>query len=172
MNAGDLVIPFVLFVFLCAASQGGGDVFSLICDGARNGMKTAVELLPTLVAIMIAVNAFKSSGALDIISELLEPLLSLAGLPPETTPLMLIRPISGSGALAVFSDILDSCGADSNAGRVASVMQGSTETTFYVAAVYYSVTRVKNTRHTLKSAAVGDVAGFVMSAVTVALFFG
>ncbi len=172
MSAADLVIPLMLAAVMCACHHKGADAFLLLRDGARDGIKTALELLPTLVAVMLAVSVFKASGAVEAFSDLFSPLLNAVGIPRETAPLMLIRPLSGSGALAVFDDILHDCGADSRAGRVASVMQGSTETTFYVSAVYYAVTRVRNTRHTLASAAVGDLAGFIMSAVTVSLFFG
>lgn len=102
-------------------------------------------------------------------STFLEPVVGLARLPKEVVPLMLMRPISGTGALAIFKDILSSNHPDSYVGRVASVMQGSTETTFYTLALYFGVTAVKNTRHALSSAVVGDLVGFIMSAVTVTI---
>lgn len=147
----------------------GRAVFDDFVRGALNGLKVIWRIAPTMIAIMLGVAMFRSSGALDLISYALEPLVSLALIPREAVPLMLIRPISGSGALAVYQDIISRCGPDSYAGRVASVMQGSTETTFYTIALYYGATRVKNTRHTLGCSLAADVVGFVVSAVSVAL---
>ena len=110
---------------------------------------------------------FKASGALDLLTAFLRPLFSLLRLPDAVIPLALLRPISGSGAMVIFQDILQRYGPDSFAGRVASVMQGSTETTFYTIAVYYGATKVIRTRHTLPSALTADIVGFIMSAAAV-----
>ena len=112
---------------------------------------------------------FKASGALDVITYSLRPVANLLHLPQEVIPLAILRPISGSGALVIFQDILQQYGPDSFVGRVASVMQGSTETTFYTIAVYYGATRVQKTRHTLPSALTADIVGFFMSALAVRL---
>ena len=122
-----------------------------------------------LIGLMTAIGMFKASGALDMLTAAIRPLAQMVHIPPEVVPLAIVRPISGSGALAVFQDILKSYGPDSLIGQVASVMQGSTETTFYTIAVYYGVTKVQRTRHTLASSLVGDVTGFFMSALTVQL---
>ena len=115
---------------------------------------------------------FKASGALDVLSWGLGPLAEGLGLPREVIPLALLRPISGSGAMVLFNDILATYGPDSFIGRVASVMEGSTETTFYTIAVYYGATKVHRTRHTLPSALSADLAGIIMSAVAVRMFLG
>jgi spore maturation protein B len=123
-----------------------------------------------MIAIIMVIGMFKASGGLDLISFFLEPVVSLALIPKELVPLMLMRPISGTGALAIFKDIIAAHHPDSHIGRVASVMQGSTETTFYTIAMYYGVTKVKRTRHTLAAASAGDIAGFIFSALTAAVF--
>ncbi|WP_312640932.1 nucleoside recognition domain-containing protein [Hydrogenoanaerobacterium sp.] len=140
-------------------------------DGAKEGLMTSLRIMPALVALMTAVGMFKASGALDVLTHFLSPLASVLHLPREVIPLAILRPISGSGAMAIFQDILKSHGADTLIGRVASVMQGSTETTFYTIAVYYGATKVSKTRHTLPSALTGDFVGFIMSAITVQLLF-
>jgi len=147
------------------------DIFGSFLDGAKEGLMTSLRIMPALVALMTAVGMFKASGALDVLTHFLSPLASVLHLPREVIPLAILRPISGSGAMAIFQDILKSHGADTLIGRVASVMQGSTETTFYTIAVYYGATKVSKTRHTLPSALTGDFVGFIMSAITVQLLF-
>ncbi len=172
MKITDLAIPAIIAIFVIYGAVKGCDVFSVFCEGALGGIKTAFKITPTMIAIMLTIGMIKASGALDLVSDALRPILSYIGIPSETVPLMLVRPLSGAGALAVFTDILKTHHPDSFVGRVASVMQGSTETTIYTIAVYYGATHVKNSRHTLKSAAVGDISGFAMSAITVALILG
>ena len=121
---------------------------------------------------MTAVSMLRASGAMDWLSSVCAPLLELAGIPPELTPLMLIRPVSGSGALAVGSDVISRCGPDSYAGRVAAVMLGSTETTFYTIAVYFGAAGITRTRHTIPAALAADLTGFIGSALAVRIFFG
>ncbi|WP_262398117.1 spore maturation protein [Zongyangia hominis] len=144
-------------------------MFDVFIEGAKEGFGTAATVLPALIGLMTAIGMFKASGALDMLTAALRPVASLAQVPPEVVPLAIVRPISGSGALAVFQDILKTYGPDSLIGQVASVMQGSTETTFYTIAVYYGVTKVSRTRHTLVSSLTGDLTGFLMSALTVQL---
>ena len=115
---------------------------------------------------------FRASGAMDALSGVFAPVLEALGIPPETAPLMLIRPVSGGGALAVGSDLMTSYGPDSYIGRVAAVMLGSTETTFYTIAVYYGSAGIQRTRHTIPAALTADLTGFVASALAVRLFFG
>ena len=121
----------------------GTDVFSALTDGALQGLRTVGRIAPVLVCLLPAVGALRASGAIDAFTALLRPALSFLGIPPETVPLMLLRPMSGSGALAVAGDIFTACGADSPAGRTAAVMLGSTETTFYVLSVYFGAAGVR-----------------------------
>ena len=168
----EWAIPCVLFGIVLYAFLQGTDVFSEFISGAKEGLATSVNILPALVALITAVGIFKASGALDLITHFISPLTEKAGIPGEVVPLALLRPISGSGAMVIFTDLLETYGPDSLVGRIASVMQGSTETTFYTIAVYYGATKIKNTRHTVPSSVTADLVGFLMSALTVRLIFG
>lgn len=172
MKISDYIVPLSVAAIILYGIYRGCNVFELFMQGVKSGMKTVFGIAPAMFAIMLALGVFKASGALDMLNTFLSPFASFAGFPKEVLPLVLLRPISGAGALAVYRDIISSCGPDSFAGRVASVMQGSTETTFYTMAVYFAATRVKNTRHTLKAALAGDVTGYVMSLITVVMMFG
>ena len=165
----DYIIPAIIVFIVVYALIKGVPVFDVFISGAQEGFGTAASVLPALIGLMTAIGMFKASGALDMLTAAIRPLAQMVHIPPEVVPLAIVRPISGSGALAVFQDILKSYGPDSLIGQVASVMQGSTETTFYTIAVYYGVTKVQRTRHTLASSLVGDVTGFFMSALTVQL---
>lgn len=149
----------------------GVDVFSAMVDGASDGVRTVFKMFPSLVALLTAVYMLRASGALDLLTQLCTPLLSLLGIPPETAALMFIRPISGSGALAVGSDIISRYGADSILGRTAAVMLGSTETTFYVVAVYFGAVGIKKSRHAIPAALFADLVGFCTAALCVRLLW-
>ncbi len=166
------IVPVVLCGILLYGLIKGVRVFDIFLEGAKDGLMVAVRIIPALVALMTAIGMFRASGALDVLSYALRPLAGLLGLPVEVMPLAILRPISGSGGLVLFKDLLAQYGPDSFIGRVASVMQGSTETTFYTIAVYYGAVGVNRTRHTLPAALTADIAGFVMSSLTVIWFFG
>ncbi len=168
----NALIPVIMGGILLVGIYRGVDVFDVFVKGAAEGLKVSVRILPALVALMTCVGMFRASGALDLLSFGLTPLGTLIGLPAPTLPLMLIRPISGSGAMAIFRDILTAYGPDSFVGRVAAVMQCSTETTFYTIAVYFGATEVKNYRHTIPASLAAVLTGCIMSGVCVALFMG
>lgn len=147
------------------------DIFAEFTAGAMENLKTAVEILPSLILLITAVGMLSASGALEAFSEIMSPLLSKLGFPPEVLPLAMIRPVSGSGAIAVLDNILDTVGADSFTGRVAAVLMGSTETTFYTIAVYYSAVRLKAELPVFVSSLTADFAGFVFSALVVRLCY-
>lgn len=168
----DYVIPFFIALIMIIGLVKKVDVFSEFTEGAKENLKAAVSVLPALVALMTAIGMFKASGALDFISTAISPLTSFLGFPEECIPLAIIRPVSGSGALAVFENILTDVSPDSFAGRVASVIIGSTETTFYTIAVYYGITKVKKTRQALPASLAADFTGFVLSALTVRIILG
>lgn len=130
------------------------------------------SLASVTVGLLTAVSMFRASGAMDALARLCAPVLNLLGIPAETVPLMLVRPVSGSGALAVASDLMASHGPDSYIGRVAAVMLGSTETTFYTIAVYFGSAGIVRTRHTVPAALAADLTGFLTAALTVRLLFG
>lgn len=165
----EYVIPMFIGLIMLTGLVKRVDVFSEFTEGAGENMKSAFEILPALIALMTAIGMFKASGGLELISEAISPLTDFLGFPRECIPLALIRPISGSGALAVFESILGEVSPDSFPGRVASVLIGSTETTFYTIAVYFGVTKVKKTRHAIASSLTADLTGFILSAVTVRL---
>ena len=171
MNLSSYILPIFIGLILIIGLIKKVDVFSEFIEGAKENLKVGVEIMPTLIALMTAIGMFKASGGLELITTTVAPIIHKLGFPAECVALALIRPISGSGGLAVFESILNDYGPDSFAGRVASVMMGSTETTFYTIAVYYSVTKVKKTRHTLLCSLSGDLTGFIFSALLVRLFF-
>ena len=164
------VIPVFIGLIMVIGLIKKVDVFGEFADGAKDSIGAAFEILPALIALMTAIGMFKASGGLDMLSTLVSPLTDMLGFSRECIPLALIRPISGSGALAVFETILTEVSPDSYAGRVASVIIGSTETTFYTIAVYYGITKVRNTRHAIASSLTADFTGFILSALTVRLF--
>ena len=150
-------------VIAAAAITGllrGVDVFSAMSEGAAEGLKTVLRIFPPLVALLTAVHMLRASGAVDALTALASPLLELLGIPPETAVLMLLRPVSGSGAMAAAAH-----GPDSLIGRTAAIMLGSTETTFYVIAVYFGAAGIKNTRWAVPAALCADLAGFAFSAL-------
>lgn len=172
MNAADLVIPLITALIVLTGLIKKVNVFDEFMEGAKENLQTSLSLLPSLIALVTAIGLFKASGLPELIAELMSPLTTALGFPSECIPLALIRPISGSGALAVFDGILRDCHPDSYAGRVASVLMGSTETTFYTIAVYFAAVKAKDTRHALPSALAGDLTGFIVSAITVRILFG
>ena len=152
MNPSDLIIPLLL---AGAAACGTGrrvNVYAALTRGAEDGLTVLLHVIPALVGLLTAVSMFRASGAMDALARLCAPVLNLLGIPAETVPLMLVRPVSGSGALAVASDLMASHGPDSYIGRVAAVMLGSTETTFYTIAVYFGSAGIVRTRLSLKCA--------------------
>jgi len=172
MNLSSFVIPVLL---AAVAAYGMGrrvDVYAALTRGAEDGLSVLIRIIPALVGLLTAVSMFRASGAMEWLSTLFAPALAQLGIPSELMPLMLIRPVSGSGALAVASDIIATRGADSYAGRVAAVMLGSTETTFYTIAVYFGSAGITKTRHTIPAALTADLTGFLASALAVRLFFG
>ena len=171
MNFTSYIIPLIIAGILIYGLIKGVDVFNEFIEGAKDNLKIGVQILPALIALMTCVGMFKASGAMNIFTNFIKPLTDVLGFPSECVPLAMIRPISGSGALAVYENILTYNHPDSFVGRVASVMLGSTETTFYTIAVYYSVTNIKKTRHTLVCALSADFTSFVISALVVNLFF-
>ncbi len=144
-------------------------VFDSFTAGAAQGLRTLYSLAPTLVGLIVAVNMFKSSGASDLICGAASPLCEALGFPKEIVPMVILRPVSGGGSTALLTEVYKDCGPDSFAGEVASVLAGSTETTFYAIAVYFGSAGIKKIRHTLFAALAADFTAAVMAAVTVKL---
>ncbi len=146
-------------------------IFDLFIEGANDGIKITFSIIPALVGLVACISMLRSSGTIDMLVSFLSPVSEKISIPPDVLPLALLRPISGSGALAVIKDIFENFGPDTFTGRVASVMMGSTETTFYTIAVYYGSVGIKRTGITLFAALSADITGMIMSALTVSLFF-
>ena len=172
MNLSSLVIPLLLSGVAVYGMGRRVDVYSALSTGAGDGLRVMFRILPALIGLLTAVSMFRASGALEWLTRLCAPALDVLGIPAELTPLLLIRPISGSGALGVGSELIAAYGPDSYEGRVAAVMLGSTETTFYTIAVYFGAVGIVRTRHTVPAALVADLTGFIASAWAVRLFFG
>ena len=147
------------------------DVYDALTAGASEGLTVLLRIVPSLIALLTAVYMFRASGALDLLTELLAPVLEKLGIPPETAALLLIRPVSGSGALAVGSELMAAHGPDSYIGRCAAVMLGCTETTFYTIAVYFGAAGIVKTRYAVPAALCADLAGFVAAAWAVRVIF-
>lgn len=165
----DALVP-ALLLLVCGCALGKKlDVYRLMQDGVRDGLHLLLAILPPLLVLLAAVEALRASGALDLLTEAAAPLFTRLGLPPETAPLVLIRPLSGSAALAVGADLMAAYGVDSPVGRTAAVMLGSTETTFYTISVYFGAAGIRGTRHTVPAALIADLAGFTAAALAVRL---
>lgn len=163
------LIPAVTGGIIIYAAAKKTDVFAAFIEGARENLAACAELLPTLVALITAIGMLRCSGASELLTGAAGGFLDKLGFPAECLPLALIRPVSGSGALAVFEEILKGSSPDSFPGKVASVMLGATETTFYTVAVYFGAVGIKKTRHTIPAALAGDLTGFIFSVLTVNL---
>lgn len=170
--AADLLIPGVLALTACASLYRRENVYAAMTDGAAGGLKLLLTIVPSLIVLLTAIHMLRASGVLDLIAEFLAPVLGRIGLPPETLPLMLVRPFSGSAALAVGADLMRQYGVDSQIGRTAAVMLGSTETTFYTISVYFGAAGIRRTRYAIPAALAADLAGFLCAALFTRLFFG
>ena len=166
----DYIVPILLLAASLLVLRKRENSYDLLLDGAADGLKLLVSLIPTLILLLTAVTMLKASGAMEAISRFLSPAFRLVGIPPETAMLVLVRPISGSAALAIGADLMAEHGVDSLIGRTAAVMLGSTETTFYTISVYFGAAGIKKTRYTLPAALFADFVGFFMASVTVKLF--
>lgn len=167
----DYLVPLLLILASALVLRKNESSYDLLISGAGEGLQLVATILPTLIILMTAVTMLRSSGAMELLSSLLAPAFSLFGIPPETAILVLIRPISGSAALAVGADLMAQYGPDSPIGRTAAVMLGSTETTFYTVSVYFGAAGIRKTRYAVPAALIADFVGFFMASLTVRLFF-
>lgn len=170
--SGSIVLPLIIVLITVFALFRRVKVFDAFLEGAKEGLVTVKNILPSIVGLVVAVGMLKASGGLDTIVKVLMPFSKVMGIPEGIMPLTVLNPISGGGALSMYELILKDYGPDSFQGRVASVMMGATETTFYAITVYYGSVGIKKTRHTALAALAADFASFIASAWTVRLFFG
>lgn len=167
----SMVVPLILVGVTLYASLRRVDVYVALMQGAGNGLETLIRIVPALVCLLTAVYMLRASGALDLAARALAPVLERVGLPAELLPLMLVRPISGSAALGVGAELIQTYGPDSELGRTAAVMLGSTETTFYTIAVYFGAVGISRTRYAVPAALCADLAGFLAASWVVRLLF-
>ncbi len=172
MELSDLIIPTLFAAVMLIGLYRRVDVFSVFCEGAAEGLRTCADILPALVLLICFIGMLKASGAVKAVTALLSPLCSLVHFPEECMPLVLLRPFSGSGAIAVYDSIAQQCGADSMAERAAAVLLGSSETTFYTIAVYFSALKIRNTRYAVPAALTADLTAWMVCGAAVMLFFG
>lgn len=168
----QLLVPCVLAGTALYGTLRRVDVYGALVQGAGQGLETLTRIAPALICLLTAVSMVRASGLLEALASWLSPVLGRLGLPPELLPLMLVRPISGSAALGVGADLINTYGPDSDLGRMAAVMLGSTETTFYTIAVYFSAAGITRTRYALPAALCADAVGFLASAWAVGVVFG
>lgn len=167
-----MLVPALLAAVALCGCWKRIDVYAALSDGAMDGLKILLRILPPLVGLFTVMYMFRASGAPELLAGWLGPLLHWLGIPPETITLVLLRPISGSGALGVGSEIIQTYGPDSTVGRTAAVMLGSTETTFYTIAVYFGAAGIQKTRYAIPAALCADLTGFVVASWTVRAFWG
>ena len=163
LSTGFLPIMSAVIIFYGLWKRA--PIYDFFIVGAKNGLKTAIEVLPFLIGIFFAINSLTSSGILNMIDIVLSPVLTALEVPAQLLPLMFLRAISGSGSLIILQDILENVGPDSYAGRVACVMTGGCETIIYVLALYFGVTKVKQMRHAFKGGLIGYVTGIIVSII-------
>ena len=159
-----------LLDFEVTQDTDGSGIAEKLNEGLPEGLRVLGRILPALVVLLSAVQMFRASGAMELLTGLLSPVLEGLGIPPETAVLLLVRPVSGSGALAVGSQLMEQYGPDSYIGRVTAVMLGCSETTFYTVAVYYGAAGIRRTRHTIPAALAADAAAFIAAAWAVRVF--
>lgn len=170
-NFSFFIIPSIILIIVVMGLLKKISIFDLFLTGAKEGLLGTVSIAPSIIGLITAVSMLKASGALDIFTSFMGPLAQIAKIPPQVMPLMILRPISGSGSLALVDSILASVGPDSFPGRVVSVVMGSTETTFYAIAVYFGAVGIKNTRHTIPAALIADFSSSLFSVLIVNLLF-
>ncbi len=165
------IMPTITVLILINGLIKKAPLFDQFIEGAKNGLSTSVKILPSLVGLIVAVSMLRASGFFEVVCNLLAPFLEKVGFPPELVPMALIRPVSGSAALATVQDIITTYNPDSFVGRCAAVMMGSSETTFYTLAIYFGSVGITKSRYTVKSALLADLTGIVLSVVFVKILF-
>ena len=161
------IIPIIVVIIITYGMIKGKKVYEWFIEGAKEGLKDCLNIFPYLLAMIIAVNIFREAKLLDLLNNMIAPLGGLIGLPKEIIPLVLIKPLSGSGAIGILTDILKTYGADSYVGLIASVIMGTTETIFYTITVYFGAIQIKKIRHTLWAAILADLTAIIISVLLV-----
>lgn len=165
-------IPVLIVVIALSGFIKKVKVYESFVEGAKEGFQVAIRIIPFLVAILMAIAMFRASGAMDILVKVLSPITDLFGMPAEVLPAALMRPLSGSGSLGIITELIQTHGPDSFIGKLASTIYGSTETTFYVLAVYFGSVGIKKTRHAVPAGLIADAAGIIAAVVVCHIMFG
>lgn len=165
-------LPVIILAILCIGLYREVKVYDIFVESAKEGITTVIKIMPSLVGLLVAIGAFRASGALDLLIFAFRPVTEFLGIPTEALPLIIMRPISGSASLALISDIMKVHGPDSFVGRVVSTMMGSTETTFYTLALYFGSVGIKKVRYTLVAAMIADISSVLISVWICTLVFG
>jgi spore maturation protein B len=165
-------IPLLILIIPLYAAIKKVKVYEVFCEGAKEGFQTAIRIIPYLVAMLVAIGIFRQSGAMDVLVGLMSPITRLIGMPGELLPLGIMKSLSGGGSTGLLNDILKNFGPDSQIGRMASTMTGSTETTFYVIAVYFGAIGIKKTRHAVAAGLIADAAGILAAVWVSQIVFG
>ncbi len=158
-----IAMPAIIFIIVLFGLLEKNKVFDIFLEGAKEGIKIVYNIFPTLIGLFVAIGALRNSGLIDLIINLIAPLIEKIHIPIEIMPLAILRPISGSASMAIATDIMNIYGVDSKIGKIASVIMGSTETTLYTIAIYTSCVKIKNTRGILIAALIGDFVGIMVS---------
>lgn len=166
-----VAIPLILLVFLGWGMVRKVKVYEVFVEGAKEGFSVAVRIIPYLVAMLMGIGIFRASGAMDVLTTLIAPVTDLIGMPAEALPMALMRPLSGSGSLGIMTELMNVHGPDSFIGVLASTMYGSTETTFYVLAVYFGAVNIRNTRHALPAGLIADTVGMIAAVIITRILF-
>lgn len=167
----DMIVPVLIFVVILSGMCAKKNVYNIFNEGSREALGITVDIVPSIIGLMMAIGMMNECGAIEILVDILRPFLSFIGLPPEVLPLSVLRPVSGSASMGIVGDVFEKCGPDSYAGRVASVMMGSTETTFYTIALFYGTIKSKVSGRVVVSALAGDFAGMLASVIFCQLFW-
>lgn len=162
----DYLVPLLLLISSLLVLHKKENAYDILLDGAGEGLRLLVTLIPTLILLLTSITMLRASGAVEWISDFLSPVFSFFGIPPETALLVLIRPFSGSAALAIGSELMMTHGVDSLIGRTAAIMLGSTETTFYTVSVYFGAAGIRKTRYTILAGLIADFTGFFIASLT------
>ncbi len=167
-----LAIPLMIAIFLGWGFLKKVRVYEVFVEGAKDGFHTAIRIIPYLVAMLFAIGIFRASGAMDVLISVITPLTNLIGMPPDALPMALMRPLSGSGSLGIMTELMKVHGPDSFIGVLASTLYGSSETTFYILAVYFGSVNIKNTRHAVPVGLLADLAGALAAVFICRILFG
>lgn len=171
MNISMLIMPVIIILILGTGAYKGVKVYETFVGGAKDGFITVYKIAPYLLTMLFAIDIFRKSGAMEYLINFISPLANLLGLPEGIMPMIVIKPLSGSGALGVMTDIMKTYGVDSMEGKIAAVMMGSTETIFYTISVYFGACQIKNIRHSLPAALIAHLVGSVAAVYICYMFF-